>query len=137
MHLIYLSTSSRATIFWRQAAERMTAALQEYDIYWEFAHHASEAVSSAMLHWILRTAGLSATLQYGYQAICGVSHAVCCEHAELWDKHHVHAELQQEKANLWTKKEWPTWNPCNQTELDRQNGYWAVNSNARSCDCML
>jgi hypothetical protein len=57
----------------------------EYDIYWEFAHH-----------------------------------------AKLWDKHHVHAELQQEKANLWTKKEWPTWNPCNQTELDRNNGYWAV-----------
>lgn len=52
--------------------------------------------------------------------------------AELWDKHHVHAELQQEKANLWTKKEWPTWNPCNQTELDRNNGYWAVSRSAIS-----
>lgn len=57
----------------------------EYDIYWEFAHH-----------------------------------------AKLWDKHHIHTELQQEKANLWTKKEFPTWNPCNKTELERQNGYWAV-----------
>lgn len=46
--------------------------------------------------------------------------------AELWDKHHIHTELQQEKANLWTKKEFPTWNPCNKTELERQNGYWAV-----------
>lgn len=55
--------------------------------------------------------------------------------AELWDKHHVHAELQQEKANLWTKKEWPTWNPCNQTELDRNNGYWAVSCSAMSAGC--
>jgi hypothetical protein len=47
----------------------------------------------------------------------------------------VHAELQQEKANLWTKKEWPTWNPCNQTELDRNNGYWAVSRSAMSAGC--
>ncbi len=38
----------------------------------------------------------------------------------------MHTELQQEKANLWTKKEFPTWNPCNQTELQLHHGYWAV-----------
>ncbi len=47
-------------------------------------------------------------------------------HVELWDKHHVHTELQQEKANLWTLKEFKNWDPCNKTELEIHHGYWAV-----------
>lgn len=44
--------------------------------------------------------------------------------AGLWDRYHVHSELQKYPANLWQWKDYKKWDPCQ--ENDGARGYWAV-----------
>lgn len=47
-------------------------------------------------------------------------------YAKIWRKYHSYAILQRAEANLWTKAQYEDWEPCDEVDMERHRGYWAV-----------